>query len=111
MMLRPLNSEIARRTVRRSAPSTSRLKLPLPVRTSPTCEVAVDADPSARAGAATEASARPATRVRPSMALLASILISLPHQWNHHRLCLPFRRQVHDHAVALEALDEAVLHL
>src|SRR5690349_9019437 len=108
-MLRPLNSEIALSTVRRSAPSTSRLKLPELVRWRPTWDDAVDC--CADAGTAIEAVSRPARNRKPMPARLARILISLPRQWNGDRLGLPVRRDFDHHGVPLETRDHTVLDL
>src|SRR5687767_11991104 len=99
-MLRPLNSAIARITVRMSAPSTSTVKVPEPVRTRPTCLVAVCASAPA---------ASTIVRTRPTRTLAVRIrLFSLPRQWNRNRLRLPVDGDVDDHGIPLETLDVAV---
>src|SRR5262245_34456294 len=106
-MLRPLNSAIARSTVRRSAPSTSRLKLPVDVRTRPTSWPAVFC---AATGAAKAAASSAAQRM-PKPAFLVSIRVSLPHERNHHRLTLTVRGDVHHHGIPTKRFDDTVLHL
>src|SRR5262249_9066171 len=106
-MLRPLNSAIARSTVRRSAPSTSRLKLPVDVRTRPTSWPAVF---WAAAGAAMAAARRAAPRVV-EPAFLASTCVSPPPQADHRRVALPVGSDVHHDGVPTKRLHKAVLHL
>src|SRR5438552_13625468 len=106
-MFRPLNSAIARRTVRRSAPSTSRLKLTVLVRTRPTVEVAEDC---AAAGAMT-AAANTATRRMPRPAFLMNIRVSLPHERNYHQLTLAIRGDVDHESISTERLDITILQL
>src|SRR5437867_691264 len=106
-MFRPLNSAIARTTVRMSAPSTSMLKVPAPVRTRPTCCIVLVC--AAAGGADSARKHVPAIRARPVRALPTRIgLFSLPRQWNGNRLCLSVRCELHHHRVAPERLDDAV---
>src|SRR5260221_3223133 len=109
-MFRPLNSAMARSTVRRSAPSTSRLKLPVLVRLRPTVEVAEDCAAAGAAAGATTAASIAAKRM-PRPVLLPNIRVSLPHERNHHLLALAVRGDVHHHGVAPERLDVPVLQL
>src|SRR5262245_14950112 len=103
-MLRPLNSERARMTVRMSAPSTSTVKVPEPVRTRPTCFIADGCCASA-------ADASTIVRTRPRRALAVRIrLFSLPRDWNRNRLGLPVDGDVDDHRFPFETLDVAVHH-
>src|SRR4030067_450095 len=110
-MLRPLNSAIALTTVRMSAPSTSMLNVPEPVDTRPTRLIALVS--WATAGeAASVASHAPASFGSPARTLPVRIrLISLPRQWNRHRLRLTIRGQLHDDGIPLELPHATVHHL
>src|SRR5512143_1724798 len=106
-MLRPLNSATARTTVRISAPSTLMLKVPEPVRTSPTCLMALGSCAWAATGAKVTRAA-PAISSRLARSLAVRIRISLPRQWDGHRLRLAVRGDAHDQRIALQALHHTV---
>src|SRR5258707_1677774 len=98
-------------TVRTSAPATSMVKVPSPVRTMPTWRMA----PVSWAAAGTltrAASPDPAIRMRPVRSLpVRMLVIPLLGQWNDHRLGLTVHREIDDHTVSFERLDHAVHHL
>src|SRR5438552_2997764 len=108
-MFLPENSAIARITVRMSAPSTSMLKVPSPVRTMPTERM--EPDSWAETGAAASAaSPDPAIRMRPVRTLSVPIgRIPLLGQRNDHGLRLAIHRQVDDDPITLELLNDSVL--
>src|SRR5262249_3392721 len=99
-MLRPLNSAMALITVRMSAPSTSIVKVPAPVRTIPTCFMALDS--CAPAGACSTDRQTPIARMRPRLDLTTRIgLVPLPRQRHSDLLGLSIQGQVHDHCIPL----------
>src|SRR5262245_59286967 len=104
-MLRPLNSATARTMVRMSAPSTSMLKVPVPVRTRPTCCMVPDC--AAAVWAVAAPSHAQASRTRPTLPSRIG-LISLPRQWNGYRLSRSFGRDADDDGVAAHRLDDTV---
>src|SRR5689334_25317558 len=107
-MLRPLNSAIARTTVRMSAPSTSRLKLPSLARVSPTCFIALGSAATDEAGSA---AATPMISTRADRSLPVRIgLIPLLRQRNRYGLGGAIGGQCHDHPVPLHPGDDAVLY-
>src|SRR5438093_9501089 len=105
-MLRPLNSAIARHTLRMSAPSTSIENVPGPVRWSPTlCE----AD-WASAGIANIPTSRPAhiRLARAPSSLAIPIVISLPSQRNLDQFRPALRGELHNDCVATETVHDAI---
>src|SRR5580765_211457 len=110
MMFRPLNSEMARTTVRTSAPSTSRLNVSVPVRTRPTRSLALGSSSAETGFTLSSARHTPTIVKRPDRTLPVRIAVSLSRQRNGNRFRLTIHCEFDDHCIPLKRLDDAVHH-